>query len=190
MKRGPRYQEIIAASIKVFARTNYEKATTAMIAREAGVAEGTIYRYFPSKKELFLECTRYVEGLLMERYREIYEDTRDQPIEYLKRVAGSYLDFIRENPEMRKFLAFVLNNSFDDDFLEELRRFLDINVNATEHMIRKGIEKGDFRKKLDPRIAAWMFVGGYFTLILMTEVGAAEGEDPSFLENLLYAVIE
>ena len=48
--RGPRYNEIILSSIEVFSRTNYEKATTAMLAKEAGVAEGTLYKLLPQQE--------------------------------------------------------------------------------------------------------------------------------------------
>lgn len=189
VNKGPRYEEIILSSIDVFARTNYEKATTALLAKEAGVAEGTLYKYFASKKEMFLACCRHVENLLLERYKVIYKEVPDQPVEYLRRVARSYHDFVNENPSMRKFLAFVLNNTFDEDFRNELEGFINLNVRATEQMIRMAMKKGELNKELDPRSAAWMFVGGYFTIILMAEVGAKEAKDPKFVENLLSAVL-
>ena len=185
MVREDRYNQIILASIEVFSRTNYEKATTALLAKEAGVAEGTLYKYFPSKKELFLGCCRYIEAQLIERYNAIYEEYRDQPLESLKRVGQSYLDFVKENPGMRKFLAFVLNNTFDEDFLRELKDFIDLNRRATERLIRRAIEKGELRKDIDPRVAAWFFVGGYFTLILMTEMGEEAVQDPDFLDKYM-----
>ncbi|RJP31938.1 MAG: TetR/AcrR family transcriptional regulator [Actinobacteria bacterium] len=191
MAKVDRQNEIILASIDAFSRTNYEKATTAMLAREAGVAEGTLYKYFPSKKELFLACCRYIEELLITRYDAIYKEYRGQPLESLKHVAASYLDFVRENPSMRKFLAFVLNNSFDEDFRRELEGFINLNIRATERMLRQAQEKGEVREDLDPRTVAWFYVGGYFTLILMTEMEAEEVEDPAFVAkymNMLYGV--
>lgn len=188
--KGPRYEDIILASISVFSRTNYEKATTALLAKEAGVSEGTLYKYFPSKKDLFLECCRYVENLLLERYRVIFKETGNRPVEYLRRVARSYLDFVRENPSMRRFLAFILNNTFDEDFKNELEGFVKLNVEATERMIEMAKKSGELSKKIDSRSAAWMFVGSYFTLILMTEIGAEEALDPEYLESLLLSILE
>lgn len=189
MANGPKYEHIVLSSIDVFARTNYEKATTAMLATEAGVAEGTLYKYFPSKKDLFLECCHYVEKLLLERYRDIYTRYGDQPVEYLKQVAYSYLEFVKANPSMRKFLAFILNNSFDEDFREELERFMTMNVDTTEQMIKAAIEKGDMRDGIDPRGLAWIFVGGYFTLILIAEVGGTDALSPRYLESLFTSVL-
>lgn len=187
--KGPKYTDLILSSIDVFSRTNYEKATTAMLAKEAGVAEGTIYKYFPSKKQLFLECCQYVENLLLERYAAIYEETDNQPVEYLRRVAHSYLDFVKQNPSMRRFLAFILNNAFDDDFRGELEGFVKMNVEATERMIEKAKEQGEISAKIDSRSAAWMFVGGYFTLILMAEIGASEALDHEYLENFFQSIL-
>ena len=185
MGKGNRGNDIILTSIDAFSRTNYEKATTAMLAREAGVAEGTLYKYFPSKKELFLACCRYIEDLLIARYELIYRDHKDEPLEYLKLVSKSYTSFVRENPSMRKFLAFVLNNTFDADFRRELEGFINLNIRATEYMLRKGQQMGEIRKDLDPNIVAWFYVGAYFTLILMTEMEADEIEDPDFVDKYL-----
>lgn len=52
-------QRIVAASLKLFAHKGIAATTTKDIAAEAGIAEGTIYRHFPSKEamadEIFLE---------------------------------------------------------------------------------------------------------------------------------------
>ncbi|MDI6873632.1 TetR/AcrR family transcriptional regulator [Candidatus Solincola sp.] len=183
--KDDRRTRIILSCIDVFSRTNYEKATTAMLAREAGVAEGTIYKYFPSKKELFLACCRYIEDQLLQRYRAIYREYRDRPLESLKRVGQSYLDFIRENPAMRKFLAFILNNSYDEDFLRELEGFFTVNRMAVEEVIREAQRKGELKESIDPRIGAWFFVGGYFTLILMAEMDEEAVNDPHFMDKYM-----
>ncbi len=185
MAKGDRQNDIILASIGAFSRTNYEKATTALLAREAGIAEGTLYKYFSSKKELFLACCRYIEELLIARYDAIYRECKDEPLEYLKRVSKSYLAFVRENPSTRKFLAFVLNNTFDEDFRRELVEFINLNIRATEYILRKGQANGEIRMDVDPRIVAWFYVGAYFTLILMTEMDVDEIEDPDFVDKYL-----
>lgn len=183
--RESRLNDIILSSIETFSRTNYEKATTALLAKEAGVAEGTLYKYFPSKKELFLACCRYIEELLIARYDVIYHECRDRPLEYLKRVSRSYVDFVRDNPSMRKFLAFVLNNTFDDDFRRELEDFMNLNIRATEHMLRRGQEMGEIRKDLDPHVVAWFYVGAYFTIILMVEMEAGVLQEPDLVDRYL-----
>ncbi len=190
MDKGDRYNDIILSSIDVFAGTNYEKATTALLAKEAGIAEGTLYKYFPSKKELFLECFRYIKRLLVERYQRIYEETKDHPLEYVKGVALSYQDFVRENPNVRKFMAFLLNNTYDDDFRNELVGFLNLNVSMIERMLIVAMDKGELSNRINPHVAAWLFVGGYLTLILMYEVEGDDVLDPDFLKEYIDSMFQ
>jgi len=189
MNKGERYNQILLSCIDVFSRTNYEKATTAMLAEEAGIAEGTLYKYFPSKKELFLECFRYIAGQLINRYNLIYGDRGEQPLVSLKGVAKSYLDFVKDNPSMRKFLAFVLNNSFDEDFSKEMEEFLNLNIRASEGLLEDAMRRGELKRNIDPHIMAWFFVGGYFTLILMTEMEEETVKDPGFLDKYMSAIL-
>ena len=187
--RSPRYYDIISSSIEVFSRTNYEKATTALLAKEAGVAEGTLYKYFPNKKELFLECFRYICQLLIGRYTKIYQETKHDPLNYMLGIARSYYEFLQENPSMRRFLAFVLNNSFDKDFRGELDSFVKFNVREAERMIQQAMDIGEFSLETNPKLAAWVFVGGYFTLILMAELDAEEFQEPGFINDMMKFIL-
>ena len=49
-------ERIVEAARSLFAEKGFDRTTTAEIAREAGISEGTIYRHFKSKKELLMEC--------------------------------------------------------------------------------------------------------------------------------------
>lgn len=69
-------ERIVSAALKLFAEKGYDGATTAEIARQAGVAEGTIYRHFADKKELFLACvTPAAEAALQEGLSGVQEAT-------------------------------------------------------------------------------------------------------------------
>ena len=51
-----RRQAIVDAALRVFASGSYSGATTAEIARAAGISEPILYRHFASKRELYLAC--------------------------------------------------------------------------------------------------------------------------------------
>ncbi len=53
---GERREAILRAALRVFVATSYTGATTAEIAREAGVTEPVLYRHFASKRALWLAC--------------------------------------------------------------------------------------------------------------------------------------
>lgn len=52
------HQRLIRAALELFSTRGYHDTTTAQIAKKAGVAEGTIYRHFPSKQQLLNELYR------------------------------------------------------------------------------------------------------------------------------------
>jgi AcrR family transcriptional regulator len=53
-----REKQILDAALLVFSRKGFDKATIPDIAREAGIAVGTIYNYYPSKREVFVAVIR------------------------------------------------------------------------------------------------------------------------------------
>ena len=54
-----KFNIILSSAIEVLQSENYQKMKTASIAKGAGVAEGTIYRYFKNKKEIFKEAVKH-----------------------------------------------------------------------------------------------------------------------------------
>jgi AcrR family transcriptional regulator len=63
--RARRRQEILAAAARVFAAKGYHSATTREIAAVAGLAEGTIFNYFPTKRDLLVTLFEQgAEGML------------------------------------------------------------------------------------------------------------------------------
>jgi AcrR family transcriptional regulator len=53
LNRDDRREQIIQAALKVFIEKGYTASTTAEIAKEAGISEVTLFRYFSSKREIF-----------------------------------------------------------------------------------------------------------------------------------------
>ncbi|MFZ5827294.1 MAG: TetR/AcrR family transcriptional regulator [Bacillota bacterium] len=88
-------ERILEAALRLFHEYGYRGATTAEIARQAGVAEGTIYRYFKEKKELFLAC---VEPVIEEAVRrELSLSGEGSPRERMRRRVIERYRVIREN---------------------------------------------------------------------------------------------
>ncbi len=183
MRREDRRKSIILSAIKVFSKKNYNTATTIDIAREAKIAEGTIYKYFDSKKELFLECTRYIENLIIKQYKALDEQYRDDPIEYLRQAALEYTSFIYDNPTMSKFTLFMLTNTFDEDIFAELKKFIELNFKATHKKILQSSIKGETSKDIEGEAISWFFVGGYLTIVLLSELKISKKECLEIVEK-------
>lgn len=95
-ERLARRETILAAAAQVFARHGVEGATVEMVARQAEVAVGTIYRYFFSRDDLFLSLMAERIGRLRERYREIHARGL-KPLDELRATGKAYFAYLRES---------------------------------------------------------------------------------------------
>ena len=70
MKRDkPKYKQIIDAAVIVIAENGYHQAQVSKIAKEAGVADGTIYLYFKNKEDILISVFREKMGIFVENLR-------------------------------------------------------------------------------------------------------------------------
>jgi AcrR family transcriptional regulator len=99
-----RREEILHVATRVFAQQGYSEAVTQTVADELGVGKGTLYRYFPSKRELFLAAVDRAMGQLHEH---VDRCTRDVPdgLERVRMGVRAYLAFFREHPEFVEMLV-------------------------------------------------------------------------------------
>jgi len=68
-KKEETKEAILAVALRLFKRKGFEKATLREIAKEAGIALGTTYNYFPTKEHLALYFFERAQDAVFERYR-------------------------------------------------------------------------------------------------------------------------
>jgi AcrR family transcriptional regulator len=98
-----RREEILDAATELFARYGYSDAVTGALAERLGVGKGTLYRHFPSKRELFLAAADRV----MRRARETIEASTvgvDDAIEQIVVSIRAFLTFFAAHPEFVELL--------------------------------------------------------------------------------------
>jgi AcrR family transcriptional regulator len=114
-----REQQILDAALTVFSEKGFATATTAEIAKAAGVAEGTIYNYFSSKRELFIAVIKnfIITAPLQEMLEKLPQ--ADSPLIFKKilqerlifgadtKIAhlSSLMSEIQRDPELRALYA-------------------------------------------------------------------------------------
>jgi AcrR family transcriptional regulator len=98
-----RADEILDAATDLFAERGYHDADTQGLCDLLGVGKGTIYRCFPSKRELFLAAVDRVMRR-MHAHLEISTAGRDDPLERLAVAIRSYLDFFVAHPKYVELL--------------------------------------------------------------------------------------
>lgn len=75
MKRDkPKYKQIIDAAVIVIAENGYHQAQVAKIAKQAGVADGTIYLYFKNKEDILISMFEEKMGVFTESLQAIIEN--------------------------------------------------------------------------------------------------------------------
>jgi AcrR family transcriptional regulator len=169
----------------VFARSNYRAAGTAAIAGEAGISEPTIYKYFDSKKDLFLRIlSRTGEGILgFWRAAAAGEgDARDA----LRRVGERYFAAARDHRGELKIQFQALAESDDPEIAAQLRDNHRAYVAFLADLIERGRREGTLRAGVDPEAAAWLLNSVGFALTLVYLVGL----DREMGEARLHALID
>ncbi len=81
-------ERILEAALNLFSEKGYSGASTSEIAKEANVAEGTIFRYFPQKKDMLLGVVSKLvdavsDQMVMTPLEKIYEENKNAPPEVL-----------------------------------------------------------------------------------------------------------
>ncbi|MEZ5937491.1 MAG: TetR/AcrR family transcriptional regulator [Hyphomonadaceae bacterium] len=135
-------ERLVRAATSIAAREGLAAATTAAIADRAGVAEGTLYRHFPSKDELLIAAYRDMKNRVFIQAAEGV-DTSLPPPDRLKRMWRAIYDAYREDPD-----AFLFGMRFAESGLEkkeggEAARAIGKMVTDLR---RDGVASGDFRK--------------------------------------------
>jgi len=95
--RASRTEQILQAAAELFAQHGYAGTDTQVLAEKLGVGKGTIYRYFPSKEDLFLAAADRVMRQLRAQVDQSIKDVAD-PLDQLAVAIHAYLAFFAEHP--------------------------------------------------------------------------------------------
>lgn len=98
-----RCDEILDAAAGLFAERGYDAADTQELANRVGVGKGTLYRYFPSKRELFLAAADRVMRRLRERLDSAVSAQND-PLDQVAAAIEAFLGFFDEEPRFVELL--------------------------------------------------------------------------------------
>jgi AcrR family transcriptional regulator len=98
-----RKEEILTEAARLFAERGYSETDTQLLAETIGVGKGTVYRYFPSKRELFLAAVDRVMRMLRERIDQGIEEI-DDPLKRIERGVLEFLSFFAEHPAFVELL--------------------------------------------------------------------------------------
>ncbi len=186
LKKEERRRKILDSAIKVFARKNYQAATTAEIAKEAGVSEALIYQHFKSKKELFIASIEETGAFFVENLREILKSYSSDPIEGFRSVYRFYFNYLKRDPTLAKMSLMIIAEADDPDIKKSLKKYLERAANILGKAISNAQKKGLIIDNFDPKSMAWLLVGNYNLLALLKLIDNLD----TFDENSVIKIVE
>ncbi|MCC5835888.1 MAG: TetR/AcrR family transcriptional regulator [Opitutales bacterium] len=98
-----RKEEILAEATRLFAEFGYRQADVQVLADRLGIGKGTVYRYFPTKENLFFAAVDAGIRALVDRVSASSKDTTD-PVHRLRKNIHAYLSFFDEQPDVVELL--------------------------------------------------------------------------------------
>ena len=182
-----RRRQILDAATKVFARLGYAGTGTADIAREAGIGEPTIYRYFANKRELYLETIHAGAREIREHWQNIRDNAPDA-LTALRQIGVWYYNQMQRRPELLLLRSRSITDSPDGDALVAVRDEYRSVVGFVQSMFDEAKASGQFAPSTDTRTMTWLFmaVGALLDISQMLDLSEdLRPEDVLHLAELL-----
>src|SRR5258708_6920171 len=148
--RERRREEILVAATQLFAGQGFSDADTQDLADRLGVGKGTLYRYFRTKRELFLAAADRVMRELRLAIDAKMLAVAD-PLEGIAQAVRTYLDFFATHPEFVELLM-QERAQFKDRKKPTYFEHRDVNVEQWRAMYRSLIAQGRVRNMSVERI--------------------------------------
>jgi AcrR family transcriptional regulator len=190
-----RRNQILDAAALLFARKGYKGATIREIAREARVAEGTIYNYFDSKHDLLISLPQRISWPMVSSFvrsaRSQGPDTMADDEEQMVQLLQASMTSIQQHTDAVKvLLAYIpfMEEEIQSQFLEQTTLFF-TRIFDLEGFLQSRIEAGTFRS-LDTAIAARAFVGMVLIFVLSQEILPGRKAVPMSYEKIAREVVQ
>lgn len=141
-EKDARRRLILAAARNLFAEKDFRSVTVREIARTAGVSIGTIYNYYESLTELFLDVFLKSADDLLARIDNAPADPRN-PLIHLCRI---YIDFLQENMAFYQMMGhFMLGGDLSETGTEKLNRKMRTLMDRIQTALPVGDQTPDSR---------------------------------------------
>ncbi|WP_053364285.1 TetR/AcrR family transcriptional regulator [Bacillus sp. FJAT-27251] len=156
-KNKPKYRQIIDAAVVVIAENGYHQAQVSKIAKQACVADGTIYLYFKNKEDILISLFQEKMGTFV----EIIEGKiagKETAAEKLLMLVETHLKLLSEDLHLAIVTQLELRQS-NKELRLKVNEVLKGYLNLIDKIIIEGIEKKEFGSSLDVRLARQMIFG-------------------------------
>jgi len=180
VEKNHKYHQILEAAVKVFARQGFHQSTVAEIAKEAGVADGTIYLYFKNKDDILVQFFSYRAKQVFESFREEV-DRAQTSLDKLRNVVRRHLaEFQRDRDGAVVYQVETHQNSRLAE--AQIREMSQMYRDLISEIVEQGQQEGTIRRDLyvglvkrfiigavDEVINTWLHSDGEYDLVSMAD---------------------
>ena len=179
-EKNNKYHLILEAAVKVFSRQGFYQSTVAQIAREAGVADGTIYLYFKNKDDILVQFFSYRTKQVFERFRAEVNKS-DNSLDKLRNLIRRHLTEFQRDRDMAVVYQVEThqNSRLAEDQIREMSQMYQdlvseiVETGQQEDSIRKDLYVGLVKRfilgAVDEVINTWLHSDKNYDLVSMAD---------------------
>lgn len=145
MRDPAKARQIVEAAIRVFARSGYYNSRVSDIAREAGIASGTIYLYFRTKDEILVTLFRDKMAEWVAHARRELADAPD-PVAKLRRLVALHFNVLERHPDLAEVVQVELRQGhkfFRGASAHEVSAYFELIRSVLEEGMAAGLLRAD-----------------------------------------------
>ena len=177
MSKEERREQILESALNIFIEKGYNGSTTMDISKEAGISEVTLFRYFDSKKQIFMDA---IEPILVSSLKESLVASKDLgTMEKLEYVLKDRIKFISKNHEVIKLIL------MESQINPEIADFSFINQIT---LLLQGLIREAGVDLKDEGISLRLLMGSILSFLYLPEVNAEKINN--YVENLINIMIK
>ena len=144
--KNNKYHLILEAAVKVFARQGFYQSTVAQIAKEAGVADGTIYLYFKNKDDILVHFFSYRTKQVFDRFRAEVKKA-DNSLDKLRNLVRRHLIEFQRDRDMA--IVYQVETHQNSRLAEsQIREMSVMYQDLVSEIVELGQQEGGVRKDL------------------------------------------
>ena len=153
----PKYKQIIDAAVIAIAENGYHQAQVSKIAKQAGVADGTIYLYFKNKEDILISVFQEKMGVFVDNLQDIIKNGSSSS-EKLAQMIENHFKVLSDDRHLATVTQLELRQSNKEVRLK-INAILKEYLKLLDEILIEGMLSGEFNQTMDVRLARQMVFG-------------------------------
>lgn len=179
-QNSDKYHKILEAAVVVFAERGFFQSTVSQIAKQAGVADGTIYLYFKNKDDILVQFYEYKTSQVFKRFRRAVNQATSAE-QKLRSLVHTHLEEFQKDINMA--IVYQAETHQHQRLAQEvIKEMSKMYRDIVTEVLELGQQEGHFRRNLyvglvmrlitgavDEVINSWIHAGGSYDLVSMAD---------------------